>query len=87
MGNCCCRVIRPEAGVGQEDSAPDAHHQEGSGAAAERRLSRRQVSIDQLHLLLTCAPVHGNCCALVARMAYEVGDLLQVHCRVQDSCE
>ena len=57
VGVCCFRVIRPEAGVGQEDSAPDAHHQEGSGAAAERRLSRRQVSIDQLHLLLIlCTP-------------------------------
>lgn len=55
LGKCCCRVIRPEAGVGQEDSAPDAHHQEGSGATAERRLSRRQVSIDQLHhLLILC---------------------------------
>ena len=38
-----CRVIRPEAGNGQDDGAPDAPQQEGAGSAAERRFRRRKV--------------------------------------------
>lgn len=58
------REIRPEAGLGQEDSAPDAQQREEAGAAVERRSQRRKVGASfRCTLIPQCGRGATHACA------------------------